>query len=79
MTPHPDWLWGPPTPLSNGYWGPFRGVKWLAHEAEHSPPSSAKVRECMDLYITPPICLHGVVLCEAQGQLITSWCMKFIS
>jgi hypothetical protein len=27
----------------------FPGVKQLEHEADHSPPSSAKVKECMDL------------------------------
>jgi len=31
-------------------------------EADHSPPSSAEVKECVELYIQPPIRLHGVVL-----------------
>jgi hypothetical protein len=30
------------------------GVKWLGCEADHSPPSSAKVRECMELYLHSP-------------------------
>jgi hypothetical protein len=38
------------------------GVKWPGRKADHSPPSSAKVKECMELYSTPPICLHGVVI-----------------
>jgi hypothetical protein len=38
------------------------GVKQPGHEADHSPPSSAKVKECMELYLHSPICLHGVVL-----------------
>jgi hypothetical protein len=27
------------------------GVEWPGHEADHSPPSSAKVKECMELYL----------------------------
>jgi hypothetical protein len=38
------------------------GVKLPGHEATHSPPSSAKVKECMELY------LHSPIL-QAQGQL----------
>jgi hypothetical protein len=30
------------------------GVKWLGHEADHSPPSSAKVKECVELYLHSP-------------------------
>jgi hypothetical protein len=36
----PDPLWGPPSLLSNGY----RGVKQQGREADHSPPSSAEVK-----------------------------------
>jgi hypothetical protein len=40
----PDWLLGPPSLLSNGYQGPFLGGKAQpGHDADHSPPSSAKV------------------------------------
>jgi hypothetical protein len=38
------------------------GVKRPGREADHSPPSSADVKECVELYPTPPIRLHGVVL-----------------
>jgi hypothetical protein len=42
---HPDWLCGPPSLLSNGDWGLFTwGVKWLGHEADYSPPSSAEIK-----------------------------------
>jgi hypothetical protein len=37
------------------------GVKWLGHEADHSLPSNAKVKN-VDLYIHSPIRLHGIVL-----------------
>jgi hypothetical protein len=40
----------------------FLGVKWLGQKADHSPPSSAEVKECMELYLYSPIHLHGVVL-----------------
>jgi len=38
-------------------------------EADHSPPSSAEVNKAWSYTSTPPICLHGVVLSSAQGQL----------
>jgi len=34
----PDWLWGPPNLLFNGYWGSFMVGKQLGCEVEHSPP-----------------------------------------
>jgi hypothetical protein len=37
--------------------GAFPGSK-----ADHSPPSSAEIKECMELYPHSPICLHGMVL-----------------
>jgi hypothetical protein len=38
-------------------------------EADHSPPSSAEVKEWVELYLHSPIRLYGVVLGGAQGQL----------
>jgi hypothetical protein len=38
------------------------GVKLPGREADHSPPSSAEVKESMELYLHSPIRLHGVVL-----------------
>jgi hypothetical protein len=36
-------------------------IKRLGREADHSPPSSAEVKEWVVLYLHPPILLHGVV------------------
>jgi len=38
------------------------GVKWPWHEADHSPPSSTKVKNLWSYTSTHPICLDGVVL-----------------
>jgi hypothetical protein len=46
------------------------GVKWLGRETDHSPPSNAKLKECVDLYIHSPSTLawHGAQLKnKAQG------------
>jgi len=47
------------------------GVKRPGREADHSPPSSAEVKECVELFLHYPIRLNGVVLSlkKAQEQL----------
>jgi len=45
------------------------GVKRLGHETNHSPSASAKVKNAWTYTSTHPICLHGMVLTYAQGQL----------
>jgi hypothetical protein len=40
----------------------FLGGKLLWCEADHSLPSSAEVKEYVELYLHSPISLHGVVL-----------------
>jgi hypothetical protein len=37
-------------------------IKRSEREADHSPPFSAEVKERVELYLHPPIRLHGVVL-----------------
>jgi hypothetical protein len=41
---------------------PSLEVKRPGGEADRSPPSSAEVKECAELYLHSPIQLHGVVL-----------------
>jgi hypothetical protein len=38
------------------------GIKWPGREADHSPPSSAEVKNAWSYTSTLPVCLHGVVL-----------------
>jgi len=38
------------------------GVKRLGREADHSPPSSAEIKNAWSYTSTPPVRLHGVVL-----------------
>jgi hypothetical protein len=42
----------PPIPWVPGFLS--LGVKWPGHEDDHSPPSSAKVKECTELYLHSP-------------------------
>jgi hypothetical protein len=59
----PERLWGPPSLLSNGYQeGLSLGAKRPGREADHSPPSSAEVKNAWSYTSTPPLHLHGVEL-----------------
>jgi hypothetical protein len=44
LQPHIQWVQGA---LS-------LGIRWLGREADQSPPSSAEVKECMELYLHSP-------------------------
>jgi len=50
---HPDQPWGPPNLLYNGHRVFPRG-KQLGLGIDHPPPSSAKVKEGVQLYIYSP-------------------------
>jgi hypothetical protein len=41
---------------------PSLGVKRPGRQADHLPPSSAEVKEWVELYLHSPIRFHGVVL-----------------
>jgi hypothetical protein len=47
-------LWGPPSFLFSVYRGPLTGVNWPERDVNHSPSSSAEVKNAA------PMCLHGV-------------------
>jgi hypothetical protein len=46
----PDWPWGPPILLYNGYWV-FPGVERPGFGFDHPPPSSAEVKERVEIYL----------------------------
>jgi hypothetical protein len=50
------------TPIQWVQGGLSLGVKRPGREADHSPPTSAEVKECVEPYLHSPIRLHGVVL-----------------
>ena len=56
--------WSPSSLLYDGYWVSFPGVKQPGCGNDHPPPSSAKVREKVKLYLDY-LGLHGLL----QGEL----------
>jgi hypothetical protein len=44
LLPCSDWFWGLPNLLSSGLGSLSQGVKWLESVPDHSPPSSAKIK-----------------------------------
>jgi hypothetical protein len=56
----PDWPCGPPSLLSNGY-RVIPCSKAAAAWRWPPTPSRAEVKEKVDLYLYPPVCLHGLL------------------
>jgi hypothetical protein len=50
----PERPWGPPSLLYNGYRVSFPGVKRPGRGVDHSPPSSDRVKERVELYLYSP-------------------------
>jgi hypothetical protein len=46
------------------------GVKRPGREADHSPPSSAEVKNAWSYTSIPLICLHGLVLSQSTGTTL---------
>jgi hypothetical protein len=53
-------LWGPPNLLYCGHWSSFPGIKLPGREVNHSPPSSAEVKNEWGYTSVPPVYPHGV-------------------
>jgi len=53
-------LWRPPVLPFSGYRVSLLEVKRPVREADHSPPSSAKVKTELSHSYIPPVCVHGV-------------------
>jgi hypothetical protein len=76
---HPDRSWGPPSPLYNGY-QVFPGDKAAGHGVDHPPPSSADVKEIVELYHYSPLGLCGLfylylyLYCDNQTHHYLLYC-----
>jgi len=49
-----------------------QGRKQQGHEADHSPPSSAEIKNAWSCISTPPIRLHGVALIKYREKFFTN-------
>jgi len=64
--PRPDRLWGPPRLSTGGF---YLGTTRPEREADHSPPSSAEVRNAWSYTSTSQYVFMAWCLVKAQGQL----------
>jgi hypothetical protein len=56
----PDWPWGPPSLLHNGYRVFPGGKEWPGNDADPSHPSSAIGHEIVELYLYSPYGSYGL-------------------
>ena len=59
LVTRPNRPWGPSSPLYRRYRGAFLGVKMAGRDVEHPLPSSAEVKEKVELYLYSPFDLIG--------------------
>jgi hypothetical protein len=72
---HPDWFWGPPSLLSNGYWGCFPGIKKPGSEDDHSSPTSAEAKKTWIYTSTPPyVFMEQCLISQTQGKFYLTIC-----
>ena len=64
----PDWLWGPPSLLYNGYQVFPGGKERPGHDADPSPPSSAIGHERVELYLYSPYGPYGLYRASVPVQ-----------
>jgi len=59
LQPHPHWFWSPTEVFSPE-------VKWPGHEADHSPPTDAKVKKAWCYISTPSYVLTALCLIKLR-------------
>jgi len=65
----PDWPWGPPSLLYNGYWVFPWGKGGRGVTLTTQPPSSAEIMKEQSYTSTPPLGLHGLLQGENLSYL----------
>jgi hypothetical protein len=65
-------------PIQGVLWAVSGGVKWLECEADHSPPSSAEVRNVWSCTSTPTE-LSRLIVCTCIVRKCCKWCKMYIS
>jgi hypothetical protein len=68
-----DRPWGPPTPLYDAYRVSFPGVKRPGRGVDHPLPSSAEVKERVELYLPSPTGSSCFLQDELYIYLIFNW------
>jgi hypothetical protein len=63
-----DWLWGPPSILDS-----FPGGKAAGHEADHSPPCSAEVKNAWRYTSTPQYVFMSWCLVKHRDNFTFTW------
>jgi hypothetical protein len=72
-------LTSPDSLLYDGFWCYYLGVKWPGHGITHPPPSSAEVKERIELYHYPSLHPHGMLEGEHLYVEIASMWLQFHS